>query len=75
MLGFKERVMYSWATMIWFTSFIKPFGTDKYIANKQNMVVETLAVIFLVSREDNPNPRHLTSETAKHIFGSIRVIN
>jgi hypothetical protein len=27
-LGFKERVMYSWATMIWFTSFRKPVGKD-----------------------------------------------
>eukprot|EP00978_Attheya_sp_CCMP212_P019382 scaffold54306_cov38-Attheya_sp.AAC.2 len=64
-LGFKECVMYSWATMIWLTSFLKPLGKDNSLANKQNMVAETLAVIFSVSRGgDTPNPRHLISEPA-----------
>eukprot|EP00978_Attheya_sp_CCMP212_P000272 scaffold503_cov71-Attheya_sp.AAC.2 len=69
-----ERVMYTWATMIWFTSFLKPLGKDNSLANKQNMVAETLAVIFLVSRRDTPNPRHLTSKPAEHTFGSMRVV-
>ena len=38
------------------------------------MVAETLAVIFLVSRSDTPNPRHFTSEPAEHTFGSMRVV-
>jgi hypothetical protein len=60
--------------MIWFTSFLKPLGKDNSLANKRNMVAETLAVIFLVSRGDTPNPRHLTSEPAEHTFGSMRVV-
>ena len=73
-LGFKERVMYSWATMIWFTYFPKPLGKDNYLANKRNMDSETLAVIFFVSRGDTPNPWHLTTEPAEHNFGPMRVI-
>ena len=38
------------------------------------MVVETLAVIFLVSRGYNPNPRNFTSDPDEHTFGSMRVI-
>ena len=45
-LGFKEHVMYSWATMIWFTSFLNPLERYNYLANKRNMVAKTLAVIF-----------------------------
>ena len=72
--GFKELVMYSWATMVWLTSFCKPVGKDNSLANKRNMVEETLAVIFLVSRSDTPNPCHFTSEPAEHRFGSMRVV-
>jgi hypothetical protein len=60
--------------MIWLTSFLKSLGKDNSLANKRNMVAETLAVIFLVSRGDTPNPRHLTSEPAEHTFGSMRVV-
>ena len=74
MIGFKERVMYSWSKMIWFTSFINPLRKDNYLDKKLNMVVEMLVVIFLVSRGDTPNPRNLASETDEHTFGSMRVI-
>ena len=74
MIGFKERVMYSWSTMIWFSSFIKLLGKYNYLSNKQNIVAEMLVVIFLVSRGETPNPRHLTSDAAKHTLGSTRVI-
>eukprot|EP00978_Attheya_sp_CCMP212_P019228 scaffold53623_cov55-Attheya_sp.AAC.2 len=60
--------------MLWFTSFLKPSGKDNSLANKRNMVAETLAVIFLVSRGDTPNPRYLTSELAEHTFESMRVV-
>ena len=28
LLGFKKHVVYSWATMIWFTSFLNSLGKD-----------------------------------------------
>ena len=37
--------------MIWLTSLLKPLGGDSYLANKRNMVKETLAVIFLFQGE------------------------
>eukprot|EP00957_Ditylum_brightwellii_P076131 5787452-Ditylum_brightwellii.AAC.1 len=73
-LGFRERAMYSRATMIWFTSFKKPIGADNGLANKQNMVAETLDIIFLVTRSDAPNPRHAASEPCEHTFGCLRVM-
>eukprot|EP00957_Ditylum_brightwellii_P017507 1319320-Ditylum_brightwellii.AAC.1 len=70
----REWVMYSWATMIWFTSFKKPVGTDNGLANKWNMVAEALSIIFLVIRSDAPDPRHATSDPCEHTFGCWRVM-
>ena len=55
--------------------FLNPLGGGGiYLDTKRNIVAKTLAVIFLVSRVDTPNPRHLTSDPAENTFGSIRVI-
>ena len=42
--------------------------------NTISMVLETVATIFLVTREDVKTPRRLTSEANEHTYGSWRIV-
>ena len=44
------------------------------MANKRNMVLETIGLLFLVTRSDFLRPRHATSECNEHTFGMWRMI-
>jgi hypothetical protein len=57
----RDRAMYSWATMLWITSFHTPGST--MMANKQNIVLETVGFMFLVTRADVWLHMLLTSES------------
>ena len=67
-LNYKERIVYSWATIVWFTSFDKKCGAIT-ITNKRNMVLEIIGMCFLTPRSDVTHPRLLTSECNEHTFG------
>ena len=54
--------------MIWFRSFVKTLGKDTYLANRMNMVADTLAVIFLIYGRDTPNPIYSTPEPFDNNF-------
>ena len=60
--------------MIQFISFIKPSGKDNELANKWNMVADTLEIIILFSRRDTPNNINFTCDPAEHTFGSTMVL-
>jgi len=42
------------------------------LSNMRNMVLESVAMLFLVIRSDVSQPRRLTSEACEHTFGSVR---
>ena len=44
------------------------------LANKRNMVLETVAIMFLVTRDDFPQPRRGTSEPNEHTYGMLRML-
>ena len=66
-LDWKQRAIYTWATLLWFTSFHTPGST--MLANKRNMVLETIGLLFLVSRDDVLHPCQTTSEYNEHTYG------
>lgn len=68
--NWKERAVFSWASTLWFTSFHTSGST--MMANKRNMTMETIAVLFLVSRSDVSQPRRTTSEANEHTYGNWR---
>ena len=66
-----ERMQYLWAALIWYTSF-NPKCATNMLTNKRNIVIETIAMMFLLPRSDVSVPRHLTSEPCEHTFGGYR---
>ena len=44
------------------------------LPNKRNMLLETLSLLFLVTRSDVSQPRRMTSEANEHTYGCWRVI-
>ena len=44
------------------------------MANNRNMVLETVAILFLVTRDDFPQPRRATSEPNEHVYGMLRML-
>ena len=66
------RASYSWASLLWFISFQK--YTSKLIFNKGNMVLETVATIFLVAIKYVKKPRNITSEANEHTYGGWRSV-
>jgi hypothetical protein len=66
----RDRAMYSWATMLWMTSFHTPGSI--MIANKRNIVLETVGFMFLVTRADVWLHMLLTSESNEHTCGGWR---
>jgi len=75
-LGYRERIVFSWCSMIWITSFASKsrLGTNQNNTriNARNMVTETLAMIFAVARDDVGGPRFLTTESNEHTFAGWR---
>ena len=71
-VDWKERAVYSWSTFLWFSSFHTPGST--MITNKRNMLLETVAFLFLVTREDVSQTRRTTSECNEHYYGLWRMI-
>ena len=69
-LPWRERALYTWLTMIWFTSFHTSGST--MMTNKRNMLLETFGVLFLVTRDDVFQSRRNTSECNEHTFGMWR---
>ena len=47
-LPWQDRAIYAWLTVIWFTSFQTSGST--MMANKRNMLLETVGILFLVTR-------------------------
>jgi hypothetical protein len=45
------------------------------MANKQNMLLETVGILFLISRDDVFHPRQNTSECNNHTFGMWRTMS
>ena len=70
--SWKMRCVFSLASTIWFTSFHTSGST--MLANKRNMVLETTAILFLVTRDDFPQPRRGTSEPNEHTYGMLRML-
>ena len=71
--GWRERASYSWASLLWFTSFHSCANT--MLTNKRNMLLESVGTIFLVTRSDVHNLRRVTSEANEHTFGGWRSVN
>ena len=67
-----ERATMSYAALLWFTSFHTSGST--MMANKRNMILETVGVLFLVTRSDVSQPRRCTSESNEHTYGCWRQI-
>jgi hypothetical protein len=63
----KQRAVFSWMSMLWFTSL-----SGACVVTKRNLVAEAIAFSFLLLRSDVKKPRNLTSEPAEHEFGNYR---
>ena len=61
------RAVYSWVSLIWFTSL-----DGVCMTTKRNLVSEAIPFAFLLLRNDIENPRNATSEPAEHEFGNYR---
>jgi len=66
----KIRAYFTWASMLFFTSFHKA-GTTM-LPTMRNMVLESVALLFLVTRDDVSQPRRNTSECNEHTYGLLR---
>ena len=71
-LDWKQRAIYTWATLLWFTSFHTSGST--MLANKRNMLLESVGLLFLLARSDVLHPRRLTSECNEHTYGFWRMM-
>ena len=71
-LEWRQRAIYTWATFLWFSSFHTEGST--MLANKRNMVLESVGVLFLVSRDDVVHMRRCTSECNEHTYGFWRML-
>jgi hypothetical protein len=62
-------MFWHWFTLIWFTSFHTLGST--MLTNKRNMLIETVAVMFLAPRSDVHQLRRCTSEANEHTYGML----
>ena len=60
----RERVLYCWATFLWFSSFQTADST--IMTNKRNMLLETISFIFLVPRDGVSQTQCLAEEGNEH---------
>jgi hypothetical protein len=70
--GWRQRAIYSWPTFLWFSSFHNDGNT--MMTNKQNMLLESIGLLFPVPRKDVTQPRCATSECNEHTFGMYCMI-
>ena len=68
----RHRAIFSWASFLWFSSFQTPGST--MMANKGNMLLESIGVLSLVTRSDVSQPRRATSECNEHTYGIYRMM-
>ena len=66
----KTRALFVWVSLLWVTSFHTPAST--MLTNKRNIALESVALLFLVSRSDVPQVRRGTSEPNEHFYGMLR---
>ena len=64
-----RRAKYLWASCLWLLSL-----EGACVVTKRNILAETIALVFLVYRDDVCKARGLTSEGAEHFFGILRTI-
>jgi hypothetical protein len=64
-LRWRERALFSLSTFLWFSYF----QCSTMIANKCNMLLESIRIMFLVSRKDVEHPRRITSKCNEHTYG------
>ncbi len=65
-----ERVFFHWLSTLWFTSFHSSGST--MLPNKRNMVLESVAVLFLATHSKVFKLRLCTSEANEHTYGMLR---
>ena len=51
-----ERGIFTYMVLVWFM-FIHPNAGNTMLINKKNMIMETVALLFLVPRSDVTQPR------------------
>ncbi len=73
MVPWRDQAVYSWVTLVWFTSFHTSGST--MMANKRNMLLETVGILFLIARDDVFHTRHNTLECNEHTFGMWRTMS
>jgi hypothetical protein len=73
MVPWRDWAVYSWVTLVWFTSFCTSGST--MMANKWNMLLETVGILFLIARDDVFHTRQNTSEFNEHTFGKWRTMS
>jgi hypothetical protein len=69
-LSWNERAAAHWCSTLWFLSYQTQCGTR--LANKRNMLLEGIAILFLCPRADVVQLRRVTSEANEHTYGSLR---
>ncbi len=73
MVPWRDRAVYSWVSLVWFTSFHTSGST--MMANKQNMLLEAVGILFLIARDDVFHPRQNASGCNEHTFGMWRTMS
>ena len=68
----KERASYRCNSLLWFILFHKYVSTIQF--NKINMLLETVANIYLFTSKYVKTSRRLTSEANEHTYGSWRIV-
>jgi hypothetical protein len=70
-LRWRDRALFSFITwFLWFSSF----QCSMMIANKSNMLLETVGIMFLVARKDVEHSLRTTSECNEHTYGMWRMM-
>jgi hypothetical protein len=65
-----EQVFFHWLSTLWFTSFHSSGST--MLPNKRNMLLESVAVLFLATHSNVFKLHLCTSEANKHTYGMLR---
>ena len=70
-IPFDERGVYAWSSMLWVTSFHGGAG-NTVLQNKRNIVLETVGLLTLITRDDVSQLRCATTEGNEHTHGMWR---
>ena len=75
-LKFRDRINFMWTSLLWMTSLgsRSVLGTNQsnMLANRRNLITESIACIFLFIRSDIVNSRYCTTEPVEHTIGGWR---